>query len=70
MYANNYPTPKPNNRYEVRDMSEVPATSETCLPIESVDSGNSNLKKSMSGCARAVRRKTKVEKRNEGLGFC
>jgi hypothetical protein len=46
------------------------STNETCQRIESADSGNSNPKRSTSGCTRMARRKTKGEKRNEGLGFC
>src|SRR6218665_2986128 len=46
------------------------STNTTGRPIASVDSGNSNPKKSTRGCARVARQKTKGGKRNEGLGFC
>jgi len=39
MYANNYPTPKPNNRYKVRDVGEVPASP----PPSQVQEALSNL---------------------------
>lgn len=50
MYANNYPTPKPNNRYEVRDMSEVPASP----PPSQVQEALSNLDACISSLCASI----------------
>lgn len=43
------------------------STNETCLPIESGDSGNSNPNKSMSGCVRVAQLTAMVERGRDGL---
>jgi hypothetical protein len=50
MYANNYPTPKPNNRYEVRDVGEVPASP----PPSQVQEALSNLDACISSLGASI----------------